>query len=431
MRDDQSRADKLDEMMLELLLPESAVESLGRWLADPERGQRYANGSGPHSIPYTPSKWIFVAPWPSTFADRTAADSASVSRAEVVAAVRAAEQSESWAEAFVATQVWGYGVTGYGSYRTRQVLAQPSAEAVLTEAVSLLVDEGAVAAFEVLNTLDGLGPAFLTKFLYFAAQVLPDVKGPRPLILDSVLDGVLRRHATQTAPMSLRAELRASAWEFARAQRSQIRAEDCAAHALRSAARDIAHTATGPDGSALAALLAALVWATVIAQRWHEAMGHAQQAEAAYQAQQHLQAAADRAAAPVLAGLGARSPREESRRVLAHDVRAAVPDHADRILADDAWPALATLLADVEALGRKPHRLLKEAAAQRELGTARQPARVLIVRIQHTGRTAAPNRFAEASRRRTTRAWNPTGSPQPAPPVTRGAAPERGNGPRR
>lgn len=81
--------------MLELLLPESAVESLGRWLADPERGQRYANGTGPHSIPYTPSKWMAVAPWPSTFADRTAADSASVSRAEVVAAVRAAEQSES------------------------------------------------------------------------------------------------------------------------------------------------------------------------------------------------------------------------------------------------------------------------------------------------------------------------------------------------
>ncbi|RLV70305.1 two-component sensor protein histidine kinase [Streptomyces sp. CBMAI 2042] len=101
-----------------------------------------------------------VTPWPTAFADRAAADSASVSRAEVVAAVRAAEQSESWAEAFVATQVWGYGVTGYGPYRTRQVLAQPSAEAVLTEAVSLLVDEGAVAAYEVLHTLDGLGPAW-------------------------------------------------------------------------------------------------------------------------------------------------------------------------------------------------------------------------------------------------------------------------------
>ncbi|WP_327191117.1 hypothetical protein [Streptomyces xinghaiensis] len=197
MRYDQSRADKLDETMLELLLPESAVESLGQWLADPERGQRYANGCDPHTIAYVPSTWMAVTPWPTTFADRTAVDSASVSRAEVVAAVRAAEQSESWAEAFVATQVWGYGVTGYGPYRTRQVLAQPSAEAVLTEAVSLLVDEGAVAAYEVLNTLDGLGPAFLTKFLYFTGLALSEVKGPRPLILDSALAGVLRRHATK------------------------------------------------------------------------------------------------------------------------------------------------------------------------------------------------------------------------------------------
>ncbi|MFI6061509.1 hypothetical protein [Streptomyces sp. NPDC051286] len=47
MRYDQSWADKLDEAMLEVLLAESAVESLGQWLADPERGQRYANGSGP------------------------------------------------------------------------------------------------------------------------------------------------------------------------------------------------------------------------------------------------------------------------------------------------------------------------------------------------------------------------------------------------
>lgn len=97
-----------------------------------------------------------------------------------MAAVRAAERSESWAEAFVATQVWGYGGIGYGPHRTRQVLARPNADAVLTETVSLLVDEGAVAAYEALNTLHGLGPAFFTKFLYFVGLALPEVKGPRP-----------------------------------------------------------------------------------------------------------------------------------------------------------------------------------------------------------------------------------------------------------
>ncbi|MFD5160521.1 relaxase/mobilization nuclease domain-containing protein [Streptomyces hawaiiensis] len=214
--------------------------------------------------------------------------------------------------------------------------------------------------------------------------------------------GELIEATAEKAPDNLRAELQAASKAFARAQRSQVRAEDRAAHALRSAARDIVHTATGPDGSALTALVAALVWAAIVAGRWHEAKNHAHQADAARQAVQHLQTAADRALTPMLAELTARPPRDQARRVLASDVRAAVPDHAERVLADPAWPALATALADAEARGHPPHQLLREAAAQRELITARQPARVLVTRIQHTGRSPAPNRRAEAARRRST-----------------------------
>ncbi|WP_326611084.1 relaxase/mobilization nuclease domain-containing protein [Streptomyces scopuliridis] len=216
--------------------------------------------------------------------------------------------------------------------------------------------------------------------------------------------GELLEATAQKVPAHLRAELRAASAAFARAQRSRVRAEDRVAHALRSAARDIVHTATGPDGSALAALVAALVWATIVAGRWHQAKSHAHQADAAREAVRHLQSAADHAIAPVLAELTARPPREQARRTLASDVRAAVPDHAERILADPAWPALATVLADAEARGHQPHQLLKEAAAQRELTTARQPARVLITRIQHTGRNPAPNRRAEAARLQSTMA---------------------------
>ncbi|WP_406307986.1 relaxase/mobilization nuclease domain-containing protein [Streptomyces griseoaurantiacus] len=216
--------------------------------------------------------------------------------------------------------------------------------------------------------------------------------------------GELIEATAQKAPDHLRAELQAASKAFARAQRSQVRAEDRAAHALRSAARDIVHTATGPDGSALAALVAALVWATIVAGRWHEAKSHAHQADAARQAVQHLQTAADRALAPTLADLTSRPPRDQARRVLANDVRAAVPDQAERILTDPAWPALATVLADAEARGHQPHQLLKEAAAQRELTTARQPARVLIARIQHTGRNPVRNRLAEAARLQSTMA---------------------------
>ena len=230
--------------------------------------------------------------------------------------------------------------------------------------------------------------------------------------------GELMEATAQKAPSDLRVQLQAASKAFARAQRSQIRAEDRAAHALRAAARDIVNTATGPDGSALAALIAAMVWAAILAGRWHEAKGHAHQTDAARQAVQHLQTTADRALAPTLTELEARRPNEETRRTLANDVRAAVPEHADRILADPGWPALATVLADAEAGGHKPHRLLKEAAAQRELTTARQPARVLITRIQHTSRNPAPNRRAEAARRRSTITASPAQQARnPQPPA--------------
>ncbi|MFF0074608.1 relaxase/mobilization nuclease domain-containing protein [Streptomyces sp. NPDC005494] len=212
--------------------------------------------------------------------------------------------------------------------------------------------------------------------------------------------GELIEATAQRAPGDIRAQLHAASRAFARAQRSQVRAEDRAAHALRTAARDIAHTATGPDGSALAALTAALLWAAILAACWHEARGHAHQADAARQAVQHLQSAADDALSPTLTELAARPFQEETRRILANDVRAAVPEHAERILSDPGWPALATVLADAEAGGHKPHQLLKEAAARRELGTALRPARVLITRIQHTSRNPASNRRAEAARLR-------------------------------
>ncbi|MFF2727590.1 relaxase/mobilization nuclease domain-containing protein [Streptomyces sp. NPDC058008] len=214
--------------------------------------------------------------------------------------------------------------------------------------------------------------------------------------------GELIEATAQKAPADLRGPLRAASQAYARAQRSRIRADDRTAHALRTAARDIATTATGPDGSALAALVAALLWAAILATRWHDAKGHAHQADAARVTVQRLKAAADQTLAPVLTELTARQPGETACRTLAHDVRAALPAEADRILTDTAWPALATVLSDAEARGHQPHQLLKEAAARRELTTARQSARVLITRIHHTSRNPAPNPRAEAARRRTT-----------------------------
>ncbi|MEE1786881.1 relaxase/mobilization nuclease domain-containing protein [Streptomyces sp. SP17BM10] len=204
----------------------------------------------------------------------------------------------------------------------------------------------------------------------------------------------------QQAPQELRAELRAATRAFARAQRSQVRADHQAAAGLRQAVRDITYAGDGPDGSALAVMIAALVWAAILTGRWHQARGHAQQAQAAQQAVQHLQAAYDHAAADHLAALTHRQPAKEIANTLAGDVRSAVPDHAQRILVDRNWPALATVLADAKALGHQPRELLQEAAARRELTTARLPAKVLLGRIQHTSRNPERNLAAEAARRR-------------------------------
>jgi hypothetical protein len=237
--------------------------------------------------------------------------------------------------------------------------------------------------------------------------------------------GELIEATAQNAPAQLRADLRAASRTFARAQRSQIRAEEYAAGTLRAAAREIIHTATGPDGSALAALTAALVWACVLAARWHEARGHAQQAASARQTVLHLRAAADAALAPALADLAVRRPGQAQARTVSADVRAAIPEHAERILADPDWPALATVLADAEAKGHNPHQLLTEAAARRELVTARQPARVLITRIQHTSRNPVPNRRAEAARLRSQGVPAPSSTTAVVPIPSAAVAPDR------
>ncbi|MGA5817202.1 relaxase/mobilization nuclease domain-containing protein [Kitasatospora sp. NPDC094028] len=236
----------------------------------------------------------------------------------------------------------------------------------------------------------------------------------------------------QTAPQELRAELRSATRAFVRAQRSQIRADHQAAADLRQAARDIIHAGDGPDGNTLTVMVAALVWAAILTSRWHEARGHQQQAQAAQQAVQHLQTAYDQAAADHLAALAHRQPSKEITNTLAGAVRSAVPDHATRILADPNWPALATVLADAKALGHQPRQLLQEAAARRELTTARLPAKVLLGRIQHTSRNPAPNPTAEAARVRAATAISPgqrpapTGPASPAtPPTALATAPQR------
>jgi hypothetical protein len=123
-----------------------------------------------------------------------------VTRAKVVEAVRDAAAREAWAEALVASYVWGQGTTSYGPHRLKEILAQPSVPDTLAEAARAVQAHDAVAAYRLLDgAIISLGPAFFTKFLYFVDLALASQArtGPLALILDRRVSRVLRAHATR------------------------------------------------------------------------------------------------------------------------------------------------------------------------------------------------------------------------------------------
>ncbi|MEU0687747.1 relaxase/mobilization nuclease domain-containing protein [Streptomyces uncialis] len=190
------------------------------------------------------------------------------------------------------------------------------------------------------------------------------------------------------------ADLHEAAKAFNRARRSVIRSDHQAATALRKAAKELAYASRAPGGLAIALLFAAVQMARA-ASAWHRQRGHEQQAAAAMEALHLLRAGYRQASDPVLADLARRAPRAATISRFEHDLRAALPDHAGRILADSAWVALTTALARAESAGHDVRELLSEAAAERELDTADSPAQVLIWRI-----VPQPNKRTEAARRR-------------------------------
>ncbi|MEU6463791.1 mobilization protein [Streptomyces sp. NPDC046976] len=208
-----------------------------------------------------------------------------------------------------------------------------------------------------------------------------------------------------------RAELQAAAQVFNRARRSAIRADHQAATALREAAKELVYATHAPGGLAVALIFAALHLARAAA-KWHELRGHEQQTAAAEEAFRHLQTSYLQTAQPVLADLARRAPRATTASRFEQDLRTVLPDHADRVLTDPAWPALTTTLARAESAGHNTRHLLAEIAARRELDTAECPAEVLNWRI-----TVQPNRRAQAARTRSTRI-TATVTPTPQPTST-------------
>ena len=105
----------------------------------------------------------------------------------------------SWMPLMSAAFAWGHGNIGYGPARLRSILEKndpAQIELVLAEAVAALSRKGTEAAYRVLrptraNVVWGLGPAFFTKFLYFAGWRM-EITDPKPLILDAQVAASVR-----------------------------------------------------------------------------------------------------------------------------------------------------------------------------------------------------------------------------------------------
>ncbi|MFG3211068.1 relaxase family protein [Streptomyces tendae] len=200
------------------------------------------------------------------------------------------------------------------------------------------------------------------------------------------------------APAALRAELERAAAAFERATRSRITADLASTRALRRSIQAIWRDRPQErDGTGLAMLLDAALTAVAFALHWHRTHQHAQQEASAAQALAHLQTVYERVAEPVLAGLAQRAPSDQIKRRLARHLQEAVPEHAERILNDASWDALATVLAEAEAAGHNAATVLDQALGQRTLDDAHSPARALTWRIRRLGERHAPGPRAQAA----------------------------------
>lgn len=90
--------------------------------------------------------------------------------------------------------IWGYGPAGYGPWRTAEILRQYGAEERLSSVVRITRDRDPLAGYDALSSREccrllGLGPAFGTKFLSFAA-----LNQPAP-VLDALVSRWLFKHS--------------------------------------------------------------------------------------------------------------------------------------------------------------------------------------------------------------------------------------------
>jgi hypothetical protein len=152
-----------------------------------------AAGSPPQpAIAWPRHRWQEAFPEHAPWLDDLPAE---IDREDVRHHARSAASGEEGAvRAFLAAMAWGYGRVGYGPWRSARILrSRPDAAMRLHRSATALRELGALEGYELLAAtcrLQGLGPAFGTKYLAFCPQ---PAEQPHALILDRLVADWLRR----------------------------------------------------------------------------------------------------------------------------------------------------------------------------------------------------------------------------------------------
>ena len=108
--------------------------------------------------------------------------------------------------AFLVVMIWGFGFRGYGRFRSNKIIEDKAFKSSLKKTIEALNQGDVIGAYEHLieNGPDGLGCAFGSKFLYFAASKQME---NYPLIIDSLVGTAINNAGlARIAVQSLKAD---------------------------------------------------------------------------------------------------------------------------------------------------------------------------------------------------------------------------------
>lgn len=158
-----------------------------------------------------------------------------ITRRSVVGVAHESARAGQWTPLLHASYAWGQGKNGYGPSRLTRIKEEADRagvdiEATLSDAVERMQVGTAVDGYGRLQkAIPWLGPAFYTKFLYFAGAVAPPAEGPGPLILDAVVAAQVqgfvaaRFAANESDPRKVRLAKPLAAWLWSSAGWSAYR----------------------------------------------------------------------------------------------------------------------------------------------------------------------------------------------------------------